>query len=47
MEQSVPGHSPHGVAGRSSWGGLNVSYEMQDPNKPGYVRLIHSLAVPW
>lgn len=36
MEQSVPGHLPHGVASRSSWGGLNVSYEMQqDPNKPG------------
>ncbi|XP_026313839.1 protein AF-10-like [Hyposmocoma kahamanoa] len=35
MEQSVPGHLPHGVASRSSWGGLNVSYEMQqDPNKP-------------
>ncbi|XP_063372468.1 protein AF-10 isoform X4 [Cydia amplana] len=28
-------HSPHGVPARSSWGGLNVAYEMQqDPNKP-------------
>ncbi|CAG4962231.1 unnamed protein product [Parnassius apollo] len=36
MEPSVPGHSPHGIPGRSTWGGLNVSYEMQqDPNKPG------------
>ncbi|CAH2035407.1 unnamed protein product, partial [Iphiclides podalirius] len=35
MEQSVPVHSPHGVPGRSPWGGLNVTYEMQDPNKAG------------
>ncbi|XP_052752713.1 protein AF-10 isoform X8 [Galleria mellonella] len=36
MEPSVPAHSPHPVPGRSSWGGLNVGYEMQqDPNKPG------------
>ncbi|XP_063634021.1 protein AF-10 isoform X1 [Cydia splendana] len=27
-------HSPHGVPARSSWGGLNVTYEMQqDPSK--------------
>ncbi|KAJ2954505.1 hypothetical protein O0L34_g2784 [Tuta absoluta] len=31
-----PGHSPHGVAGRTSWGGLNVAYEMQqEPSKQG------------
>ncbi|XP_050360400.1 protein AF-10 isoform X8 [Nymphalis io] len=35
MEPTVSGHSPHGVSGRGSWGGLNVAYEMQDPNKPG------------
>ncbi|XP_053623869.1 protein AF-10 isoform X15 [Plodia interpunctella] len=36
MEPSMPGHSPHAVPGRSTWGGLNVTYEMQqDPNKPG------------
>ncbi|CAH0716724.1 unnamed protein product, partial [Brenthis ino] len=33
MDPTVP-HSPHNV-GRSAWGGLNVAYEMQDPNKPG------------
>ncbi|XP_050683109.1 protein AF-10-like isoform X3 [Leptidea sinapis] len=31
MEQSVPGH----MAGRGTWGGLNVAYELQDPGKPG------------
>ncbi|XP_064076413.1 protein AF-10-like isoform X3 [Vanessa tameamea] len=35
MEPTVSGHSPHGVSGRGAWGGLNVSYEMQDPSKPG------------
>ncbi|XP_045783850.1 protein AF-10-like isoform X2 [Maniola jurtina] len=30
-----PSHSPHGVGGRSAWGGLNVAYEMQDASKPG------------
>ncbi|XP_060809891.1 protein AF-10 isoform X2 [Amyelois transitella] len=36
MEPGIPAHSPHAVPGRSTWGGLNVSYEMQqDPNKPG------------
>ncbi|KAL0852333.1 hypothetical protein ABMA28_000537 [Loxostege sticticalis] len=36
MEPSMPSHVPHNVPGRSSWGGLNVAYEMQqDPNKPG------------
>ncbi|XP_073951138.1 coiled coil domain containing protein Alhambra isoform X1 [Choristoneura fumiferana] len=35
MESSMASHSPHTVPGRSTWGGLNVSYEMQqDPNKP-------------
>lgn len=43
MEQpGVSGHSPHTVPGRSSWGGLNVAYEMQqDPNKPGSVQYIN------
>ncbi|XP_068632703.1 protein AF-10-like isoform X2 [Battus philenor] len=36
MEPGIPCHSPLGVPGRSTWGGLSVSYEMQqDPNKPG------------
>ncbi|KAJ8737342.1 hypothetical protein PYW07_000613 [Mythimna separata] len=35
MDTGMTGHSPHAHPGRS-WGGLNVSYEMQqDPNKPG------------
>ncbi|XP_013179373.1 PREDICTED: protein AF-10-like isoform X8 [Papilio xuthus] len=36
MDPGVPSHSPHAIPGRSTWGGLNVSYEMQhDINKPG------------
>ncbi|RVE53091.1 hypothetical protein evm_002188, partial [Chilo suppressalis] len=36
MDPGMPGHGPHSVPGRSAWGGLNVTYEMQqDPNKPG------------
>ncbi|CAK1554762.1 unnamed protein product [Leptosia nina] len=34
MEQSVPTHASH-MPGRSAWGGLNVTYELQDPNKTG------------
>ncbi|XP_038216254.1 protein AF-10 isoform X3 [Zerene cesonia] len=34
MEQNVPGHSPL-MPGRSTWPGLNVAYEMQDPSKSG------------
>ncbi|XP_045509764.1 protein AF-10 isoform X4 [Colias croceus] len=34
MEQNVPGHSPL-MPGRSTWPGLNVAYEMQDPSKTG------------
>ncbi|XP_045531017.1 protein AF-10-like isoform X4 [Pieris brassicae] len=34
MEQSVAGHPTH-IPGRSAWGGLNVTYELQDPNKTG------------
>ncbi|XP_013144933.1 PREDICTED: protein AF-10 isoform X9 [Papilio polytes] len=36
MDPGVPSHSPHAIPGRTTWGGLNVSYEMQqDMNKPG------------
>ncbi|XP_045542165.1 protein AF-10 isoform X2 [Papilio machaon] len=36
MDPGVPSHSPHALPGRSTWGGLNVSYEMQqDISKPG------------
>ncbi|CAG9782026.1 unnamed protein product [Diatraea saccharalis] len=36
MDPGMPSHGPHNVPGRSAWGGLNVTYEMQqDPNKPG------------
>ncbi|XP_050560307.1 protein AF-10 isoform X9 [Spodoptera frugiperda] len=34
MDTGMTGHSPHAIPGRS-WGGLNVAYELQDPNKPG------------
>lgn len=34
MDTGMTGHSPHAMPGRS-WGGLNVAYELQDPNKPG------------
>ncbi|KAG6458553.1 hypothetical protein O3G_MSEX010912 [Manduca sexta] len=34
-EPGIPGHSSHAVPTRSSWNSLHVSYEMQDPNKPG------------
>ncbi|XP_072931229.1 uncharacterized protein Alh isoform X6 [Epargyreus clarus] len=36
MEPSMQGHSSQHVPARSAWGGLNVSYEMQqDLSKPG------------
>ncbi|XP_059059791.1 protein AF-10-like [Achroia grisella] len=36
MDPGMPAHPPLAVPGRSTWGGLNVTYEMQqDPNKPG------------
>ncbi|KAH9636492.1 hypothetical protein HF086_002192 [Spodoptera exigua] len=34
MDTGMTGHSPHAIPGRS-WGGLNVAYELQDPNKAG------------